>query len=337
MEVKKMRKTLMIFLVALLTFVLVFPSVTFGKIALPNVEVVAGTIKEVRASSILINGREVYVDGETIIRLNGNNVNISLLKAGSYAVAVCEKSSNKLIAKVVQVYDRAPKVLPRVIKGTVNAILPNSIVVNNTTILVSGNTVVRFRGKLVPFSELKVGDNVAVFCDYSNNIYTAKEIVIILHKEYEIRTTITQIGSDFMIVKDFQYPIFIDNKTSVTGIGRGKISFSDLKVGDPVQVHVRVGNDRYLATSIVLLSFKPKASVVVSGTISFIDMESKTFRLSELPFITFKFSLNYKGKVNITDLKVNDRVMIYGQYLDVNTIEVSNLITLKVKLPKPIR
>jgi len=93
-------------------------------------------------------------------------------------------------------------------------------------------------------------------------------------------------------------------KTSITAIGRGKINFSDLKVGDPVQVHVRADNDRYIATSIVLLSFKPKASVVVSGTVSFIDLESKTFRLSELPFITFKFSSNYKGKVNIADLKV---------------------------------
>lgn len=331
-----MRKTLMIFLVALLAFVLVFPSITFGKITLPNVEVAVGTIKEVRPSSILINGREVYIDSETIIRLNGSNVNLSLLKVGSYAVAICEKSSNKLTAKVVQVYDITPKVLPRVIKGAVTAISPNSIVVNNTTILVSGDTAVRFRGKLVPFSELKVGDNVAIFCDYSNNIYTAKEIFIILHKEYELRTTITQIGSDFMIVKDFQYPIFVDSKTSITGIGRGKINFSDLKVGDPVQVHVRADNDRYIATSIVLLSFKPKASVVVSGTVSFIDLESKTFRLSELPFITFKFSSNYKGKVNIADLKVNDRVMIYGQYLDVSTIEVSNLISLKVKLPKPI-
>ena len=331
-----MRKTLMIFLVALLAFVLVFPSITFGKITLPNVEVAVGTIKEVRPNSILINGREVYIDSETIIRLNGSNVNLSLLKVGSYAVAICEKSSNKLTAKVVQVYDITPKVLPRVINGAVTAISPNSIVVNNTTILVSGDTAVRFRGKLVPFSELKVGDNVAVFCDYSNNIYTAKEIVIILHKEYELRTTITQIGSDFMIVKDFQYTIFVDSKTSITAIGRGKINFSDLKVGDPVQVHVRADNDRYIATSIVLLSFKPKASVVVSGTVSFIDLESKTFRLSELPFITFKFSSNYKGKVNIADLKVNDRVMIYGQYLDVSTIEVSNLIPLKVKLPKPI-
>ena len=331
-----MRKTLMIFLVALLAFVLVFPSITFGKITLPNVEVAVGTVKEVRPNSILINGREVYIDSETIIRLNGSNVNLSLVKVGSYAVAICEKSSNKLTAKVVQVYDIIPKVLPRVINGAVTAISPNSIVVNNTTILVSGDTAVRFRGKLVPFSELKVGDNVAIFCDYSNNIYTAKEIFIILHKEYELRTTITQIGSDFMIVKDFQYPIFVDSKTSITGIGRGKINFSDLKVGDPVQVHVRADNDRYIATSIVLLSFKPKASVVVSGTVSFIDLESKTFRLSELPFITFKFSSNYKGKVNIADLKVNDRVMIYGQYLDVSTIEVSNLIPLKVKLPKPI-
>ena len=336
MEVKKMRKTLMIFLVALLAFVLVFPSITFGKITLPNVEVVVGTIKEVRPNSIFINGREVYVDNETIIRLNGSNVNLSLLKVGSYAVVICEKSSNKLTAKVIQVYEITPKVLPKVIKGTVTAISPNSIIVNNTTILVNGDTAVRFRGKLVPFSELKVGDNVAVFCDYLNNIYTAKEIVIILHKEYELRTTITQIGLDFMIVKDFQYPIFVDNKTSVTGIGKGKINFSDLKVGDPVQVHVRADNDRYIATSIVLLSFKPKASVVVSGTVSFIDLESKTFRLSELPFITFKFSSNYKGTVNIADLKVNDRVMIYGQYLDVSTIEVSNLIPLKVKLPKPI-
>ena len=331
-----MRKTLMIFLVALLAFVLVFPSITFGKITLPNVEVVVGTIKEVRPNSIFINGREVYVDNETIIRLNGSNVNLSLLKVGSYAVVICEKSSNKLTAKVIQVYEITPKVLPKVIKGTVTAISPNSIIVNNTTILVNGDTAVRFRGKLVPFSELKVGDNVAVFCDYLNNIYTAKEIVIILHKEYELRTTITQIGLDFMIVKDFQYPIFVDNKTSVTGIGKGKINFSDLKVGDPVQVHVRADNDRYIATSIVLLSFKPKASVVVSGTVSFIDLESKTFRLSELPFITFKFSSNYKGTVNIADLKVNDRVMIYGQYLDVSTIEVSNLIPLKVKLPKPI-
>lgn len=331
-----MRKTLMIFLVALLAFVLVFPSITFGKITLPNVEVAVGTIKEVRPNSILINGREVYIDSETIIRLNGSNVNLSLVKVGSYAVAICEKSSNKLTAKVIQVYDITPKVLPRVINGAVTAISPNSIVVNNTTILVSGDTAVRFRGKLVPFSELKVGDNVAVFCDYSNNIYTAKEIVIILHKEYELRTTITQIGSDFMIVKDFQYTIFVDSKTSITAIGKGKINFSDLKVGDPVQVHVRADNDRYIATSIVLLSFKPKASVVVSGTVSFIDLESKTFRLSELPFITFKFSSNYKGKVNIADLKVNDRVMIYGQYLDVSTIEVSNLIPLKVKLPKPI-
>jgi len=336
-EVIRMKKVILLVLVLLMVLSVFCTGDVSGKtIPLPKIEVVKGAIESVSVSSIRIGGKDIGIEKDTVLRLNGKSAIISDIKVGMQAIAICENIDNKLVARLVLVFNELSITKTFTISGIVTSISQNAIVVSGKTIGINADTKVRLKGKLVSLSEIQVGDRVIVHGEYSQDVYVAKEILIISHKEFEMRTYITEIGSNYIKVKDFDYQIFVNDKTSITKVGIGRIAFTDLKVGDPVQIHARFDSTsgNYLATSIVVLAFKPKTAVAVGGTISFIDLENKTLKLSELPLITFKFPQDYKGKIKITDLKVGDRVLILGKYVDVSTVEILNIIAFKIRIPK---
>lgn len=330
-------KRFLVFALVLFLIMALLPVSAGAKTTLPKVEVVKGAIESISATSIKIGGKEVSIKDDTVLRLNGKSATINDLKVGMQAIAMCQNLDNKLVARLVLAFTDLSIAKVFTISGEVSSISQNAIVVNGKTIVVNADTKVRLKGKLVSFSEIQVGDRVVVHGEYSQDVYVAKEILIISHKEFEMRTYITEIGSNYVKVKGFDYQIFVNDKASITKVGTGRIKFDDLKVGDPVQIHARLdaASGNYFATSIVVLAFKPNTAVAVGGTVSFIDLENKTLKLSELPLITFKFPQDYKGKVKITDLKVGDRVLILGKYVDVSTVEISNIITFKIKVPAP--
>jgi len=322
-------------LVLVLVVLLSFTTPIFAKSTLPPVEVVKGKIEEIQVNAIKVSGKTITIDSQTVIRLNGANASISDLKVGYDVVAVCEKTDAGLVARFIMALNLTNNIKNFVIQGEVKSISQNQIVVNNQTISISDGTKIRLRNKLISINDLSVGDRVVVHGTLSNGVYTAKEIIVLLEKEFEIRSYITEIASNYIKLKDFDYQIFVDStKTSIKKIGKGNITFSELKVGDPVEVHAKLLNDNYIATSIVVLAFKPNTAVAIAGTVSFIDNETKTFKLNELPSATFKFSQDYKGKVKLSDLSVGDKVLVLGKYVDVSTVEVSSIIAFKIKLPK---
>lgn len=329
-------KRVLVFALVLFLLISIFPNVVSGKVTLPKVEVIKGTVQQVSTSTIRINNKDIQIKDDTVLRLNGKSATISDIKLSMYAIAMCENIDNVLVARLVLAFSDQSISKVFTISGEVTSVTTNAIVVSGKTIVVNDKTKVRLKGKLVSFSEIKVGDRVIVHGEYSQDIYVANEILILSHKEFEMRSYITEIGANFIKIKDFDYQILINEKTSISKIGKGKVSFTDLKIGDPVEIHARLdtATGSYYASSIVVLAFKPNTAVTVGGTISFIDKENNMIKLSELPLITFKFTQNYKGKVKIGDLNVGDKVIILGKYMDVSTVEIVNVITFKIRIPK---
>ncbi|MGB9793441.1 DUF5666 domain-containing protein [Caldisericum exile] len=330
-------KRFVVFVLVLFLIVTLMPLKAQAKSTLPKIEIVKGSISAISDNTITIDKKVIKIKDDTALRLNGIKATISDIKVGMHAIAVCETIDKDLVARLVLVFNGNLSSKTFTVVGEITSITQNAVVVSGKTIIVNDQTKIRLQGKLVSFSELKVGDRVVVHGDYSQDVYIAKEILILNHKEFEMRSYITEIGSNFLKIKDFDYQIFVNDKTSITKVGKGKISFSDLKVSDPVQIHVRLDKvtGNYFATSIVVLSFKPNTAVAIAGTVSFIDLETKTIKLSELPLLTFKFPQDYKGKVMITDLNVNDKILVLGKYINVNTVEITNIIRFKIKLSVP--
>ncbi|BAL80762.1 DUF5666 domain-containing protein [Caldisericum exile] len=331
-----MRK-LIIFVLVMLLLATLAPLMAEAKVTLPKIDVIKGNITAISTNTITIDKKVITIRDDTVLRLNGKQITMNDIKVGMYAIAMCETIDKNLVARLVLLFSGETPSKTFTLSGIVTSITQNAIVVSGKTILVNNVTKIRLRGKLVSFSELKVYDTVIVHGTFSQDVYVAKEILIIRQKEFEIRTYITEIGSNFVKVKDFDYQIFIDEKTSIKKIGKGTIALGDLKVGDPVQIHIRLDSTtgNYIATSIVVLSFKPNTAVAIAGTVSFIDLETKTIKLTEVPLLTFKFSEDYKGKVKIEDLNIGDKILILGKYTDVSTVEISNIIRFKIKFPTP--
>jgi len=89
--------------------------------------------------------------------------------------------------------------------GEVSSITQDPIVVSGKTIVVNANTKVRLKGRLVSFSEIEVGDRVIVHDLCSQDCCVAMEILIVSHKEFEMRKYITDNGSNYLKGKDFDF------------------------------------------------------------------------------------------------------------------------------------
>ncbi len=124
-------------------------------------------------------------------------------------------------------------------RGYIQSIGTDSLVVNNRVFWVNENTRVKSEHHMhIGFSDLKVGDYVeieAIVLD--DGRYLAREIELQQDPgdmEIEVEGFITALGRDSLVVEGITF--FVDPNTMIQGEHHTPLSFSDLQVGDYVEV-----------------------------------------------------------------------------------------------------
>ncbi len=138
--------------------------------------------------------------------------------------------------------------------GYIQAIGNDSLVVNGMVFWVNQNTRVKSDHHMhISFSDLKVGDYVEVEARIlDNGRYLAKVIEVKDDdgdREIEMEGFIEALGDDSLVVNGVTF--FVDSNTVIRGDHHMELSFSDLQVGDYVEVKAILQSDsRFLAIRI---------------------------------------------------------------------------------------
>lgn len=179
-----------------------------------------------------------------------------------------------------------------VIKGAVNNVQDNEIVIDETQVMVDENIPIKFEGKPIKISEIVIGSTAIVHAKVENESFIARDITILKEgkgteeknqeqdqedekdeedeqdqedekddeqdkslnsqKEFEVRSIITSITGNNIILKDFEHPVNILDTTSIEENGIGRTTKEALKEGLEVQIHIRYDGTNYNATNIVI-------------------------------------------------------------------------------------
>ena len=152
-----------------------------------------------------------------------------------------------------------------VIKGILSAIDDNTIVVNETEILLTEETSIKCKGKSVTVNDLSIGNELLVKASKVEDVFEAKSILVLTNmkenntseketKEFELRSVIVSFDGSILTISDFEGGILVDENTNIQRTGEGRVDIEFLEVGETVQIHIRKDGDVYHATSIVILA-----------------------------------------------------------------------------------
>lgn len=247
-----------------------------------------------------------------------------------------------------------------VIKGILSAIDDNTIIVNETEILLTEETSIKCKGKSVSANELSIGNELLVKALKIEDVFEAGTILVLTNmkennaseketKEFELRSVIVSFDGSILTISDFEGGILVDENTNIQRKGEGRVDIESLEADVAVQIHIRKDGDVYHATSIVILekteneeeseneeenasknkkeTFKGEVSVVNpdDGTLSIVDCDL-LFKISEDTLIISN------GKAELSDINVGDSVEIIGtEQEEGEPVSVEKITVLKEK------
>ncbi len=249
-----------------------------------------------------------------------------------------------------------------VIKGILNNIDGSKIIVNETEILLTEETIIECRGKSVAVEDLSIGNELLVKASKIEDVFEAKSILVLTNmkennvpeketKEFELRSAIVSFDGSILTISDFEGGILVDEYTKIQRTGEGRVGIESLEAGVTVQIHIRKDGDVYHATSIVILEkaeneegseenngannneqSKPKKETF-KGEVSFVNPDDgilaiigcdMLFQISEDTLIISN------GKAEFSDINVGDSVEIIGtEQEEGEPLSVEKIIVLK--------
>jgi len=178
-----------------------------------------------------------------------------------------------------------------VIKGTVSANNGNTLTISGETVTVNENTTIKYLGKRVNISQIKVNDPVLVHATKVGDSLVARDIILYKNtaekqnktnkgykneeknkeqnesqpsqneeqnqeqnsqKEFELNTVILSVQEGTITLKDFTNPVIVDDSTKIEQVGAGRVDKTVLKEGQTVQIHIRFDGINYKATQIIV-------------------------------------------------------------------------------------
>ncbi len=193
------------------------------------------------------------------------------------------------------------------VQGPIQSIGQDSLVVTGITFWVDANTEVEGPNGPISFSSLQVGQFVEVEADLQNNgTYLATEIE--LDDDIEVEGPIQALSSDSITVRGLRF--LVDANTEIRDEDDDPISFSDLNIGDRVEVHgVVLANGSYLATRIELED--DEHEVEVEGLIQALGVDNLT--VNGMVFFvdsTTEIRGDHGAHLTFADLQVGDDVEV---------------------------
>jgi len=164
------------------------------------------------------------------------------------------------------------------VEGIVEAVSTNNLTVQGIVFYVDENTEIENdEGDEIDLSDIMVGDFAEVEAEIQpDSSWLATEIEIEDHhlgNEIEVEGIISDLGSDFLVVAGTTF--FVDSNTEIKDDEDGDIPFSDLMIGDEVEVEaVRQADSTYLAEEIERENESNQNEVEVTAPIDSIFADS---------------------------------------------------------------
>jgi hypothetical protein len=246
-----------VYLIPLLMFIS-----SINLFALHDLEV-TGSITELGSDYLVVEGYTIYVDGNTDLRGPGNDpVQFSFFKLNDLVeVQADNRGDGTYLASRVRFEDNGSGGNENEVEltGYVTEVGTSSFVINGTTFYIDANTEYRGRhGNSFSFEQIQIGLllEVKAFAQTNGDLLAVRvktEDDENHHHQGELELTglIESLTSNSLTVA--QKVFYVDAQTVVLDDNRMPISFSDLNVGDRVEVKgFRQADSSYLAVRIKL-------------------------------------------------------------------------------------
>ncbi len=218
------------------------------------------------------------------------------------------------------------------IKGMIESLGADSLVVQGTTIFVNDQT--RFEAEGVDslkFEDLSVGDLVEVEAErQSDSSLLALKVKLTVEKEkveeFEIKGKISALGTDSLVVSG--WVVYVNNQTMIEGHEHQMLSFSDLQMGDFVEIKAVFQSDSSLLATRIELKDQEEDEFEIKGQVD--SKDSSAFVVNGIYF-QVDANTQFKGKhdmsFSFSDLQV-------GDWVEVKALPItdSTYLALKVKL-----
>ncbi len=282
-----------------------------------------GKIQEITSNSIKVMDTVFFVDSTSvIIKEEKGFVALVQLKVGDYVeIRGFQKPDSTYLAKMIKVESDIHAAAMLEIEGRISSITANSLTVSGVVCYADSSTVVfADEGKLLFFSDLKIGDLVEVKALLQpNGTYSAARIKLEngdSQNDFEIHGTIETVSSNSFTIGG--YTVNVNSDTKIYNQLKQPVLFSTLASGNYVFVKAIVKNGGYMATDIRLRQSNV-SEVKVTGSIS--SISSSSFTVNGISFTVDSstvFRDNDRYSINFSDLKIGQIVTVSGYVQNTN-------------------
>lgn len=284
---------------------------------------VEGVIKAISPTSMTITKRDheevvVKLTDKTIARRDDHVVAVSSLVVGTRVeVEAVRNADHTLTALLIEVQSEDEFIK---IKGEVTALSTDSLTVHTPSgdvkVAVTPDTIIRNDDQSVPLSSIHVGDLVEIEARQNpDNTFTAVRIEVDQENHLrELEGKIEKISADSITIGGIV--VKVDSHTTIRG-ENGPIPFTQLKVGDEVQVKAQRNADGTLLALDIKLEDEDgeEDTVEVQGVVTDVTTTSLTVKPEEGQPVTVTITadtvvMKDDQAATVADIKVGQKVEI---------------------------
>jgi len=288
-----------------------------------------GQIQSISSDSIVVNTITFKVDANTVVKNNmGTIIQYSHLQVGMFVeVEAVVQSDSSFLAKIIKMHTEQDNLE---IEGFVHSIGGDSLVVNDVTVFVDGNTVISGEeDSLKTFSDIHEGNFVKVKAvRLAGDTLLAVRIKIHTgnsQDKIEIEGTINHINQDTLVVNNFH--VVVDANTEIFSKNHDRLNTADLQVGMRVEIKAQlISGNIYLAKRIKVkvaeteeFEFKAVIDSLENGSILLNGNWVKTDSTTEI------LGQNHIQKT-FADLTQGMKIKVEGKILSDNSLFATRIV-----------
>ena len=232
-----------------------------------------GKVTVITSNSLTVGSNEIFVDSNTVIMTQFHaGLSFSDLTVGDFVIIKAVKQTDGTYLAVV-IWDQTSYTHKEIeVEGNIESMTDSSISVKGTEFIVNSSTVIlsRMTG-LLKLSDLSVGQQVSVRGLMTNDSsYVALTINLsdekFVKKDFVFEGPITEMDSSSLVVGKVK--CYVDSATVIFADQGDMLNFSDLSLGDVVEVKATLQDDgTYKANRIKLENNKSKNTIEIGGVI----------------------------------------------------------------------
>ena len=281
---------------------------------------IKGVIDSLTANYLVIDNQRIYFDSGTFVKYDHHMMgsgSIDDLQVGQYVeIKAMVKADGQLWAHKIEIEDAAAIQNKVVVKGVIDSVGTDFILVYDKVIVVDDSTeIYGAHHTSLSFSDLRKGQVVKVKGELQTDgsiLASTIKVKELWSKYVELKGAVETIDANGFTVQGVYFNV--DSTTIFFGNNHQLISFSDLQVGDVVEVKARRLSDNSLLAIKVELEDQTKMHVQVAGELQAITSDS--IRVNNLNFAVDSLTVVY----NLQDSMVTTAALKVGQIVEVKAV-----------------